>query len=118
MLIFKSSVEFFGNIFSEKGIAPDPKKINLIKEAGRPTDKHQVRSLLGVVNYIQRYIPNMVSVVRPLRILTKKNVNFEWSNECEESSSDLKKFSPVTQLWLIFTTSWKQNSLQMDHQPV
>ena len=32
----QSSDEFFGNIFSEKGIAPDPTKISAIKEAGRP----------------------------------------------------------------------------------
>ena len=33
----------------------------------------------------------MASVVRPLQMLTKKNVNFEWSSECEEAWMDLKE---------------------------
>ena len=56
VLIVKSTVEFFGNKFSVQGIALHPKKISAIKEAGRLTDKHLVRSFLVMVKYIQQYI--------------------------------------------------------------
>lgn len=66
----KSSVEFFGHIFSKDGVAPDPKKVSAIKNAVTPKDWKEVASLLGLANYCSRYIPNFATVVTPLRKLT------------------------------------------------
>ena len=66
----KSSVEFFGHIFSKDGVAPDPKKVSAIKNAVAPKDRKEVASLLGLANYCSRYIPNFATVVTPLRKLT------------------------------------------------
>ena len=66
----KSSVEFFGHIFSKDGVAPDPKKVSAIKNAVVPKDRKEVASLLGLANYCSRYIPNFATVVTPLRKLT------------------------------------------------
>ena len=87
---FQSSINFFGNIFGEHGISPDPKKVNAIQNAPRPTDKHQVKSLLGMANYVQRFIPNLATIVKPIRELTKKDSAFLWNDECEEAFKRLK----------------------------
>jgi hypothetical protein len=55
----QSSMEFFGNIFSEHGVSSDPKKVKSIRDARRPTDKRQVKSILGIANYVQGYIPGL-----------------------------------------------------------
>ena len=66
----KSSVEYFGHIFSKDGVAPDPKKVSAIKNAVAPKDRKEVASLLGLANYCSRYIPNFATVVTPLCKLT------------------------------------------------
>ena len=53
----KSSVTFFGFTFSEKGIAPDPKKVEAIKNAPAPTTSSGVRSFLGMATYCAKFIP-------------------------------------------------------------
>ena len=88
---FKTSISFFGNVFSEKGISPDPKKIKAIQDANRPTDKSEVRSLLGMANYVQRFIPNLATIVEPLRNLIRKETKFEWTDMCEKSWKSVKE---------------------------
>ena len=75
-VFFQTSIDFFGNVFSSEGISPHSSKVNALQQASRPTDKSQVQSLLGLVNYVQRYISNVATLVKPLRNLTKKNANF------------------------------------------
>ncbi len=74
---FCSSIHFFGNVFGEDGISPDPKKVKAVHEASRPMDKKPVKSILGMANYIQRYIPGFATIVKPLRDLTKQDTVFE-----------------------------------------
>ncbi|KAK2140620.1 hypothetical protein LSH36_1289g00082 [Paralvinella palmiformis] len=87
---FQSSVEFFGSIFSEHGVSPDPKKVKSVRDAPRPTDKRQVKYILGMANYVQIYIPGLASLVKPIRELTRKNSLFEWTSECEDAWLKLK----------------------------
>ncbi|KAK9753862.1 Reverse transcriptase (RNA-dependent DNA polymerase) [Popillia japonica] len=48
----KTSIHFLGFIFSDKGIAPDPKKVEAINNLDRPKNPSEVRSLLGMFNYV------------------------------------------------------------------
>ncbi|GAA6090226.1 uncharacterized protein K02A2.6-like [Tachysurus ichikawai] len=50
----KTSLEFFGYLFSNKGIAPDPTK----NDMPPPLNQSEMRSLLGMANYSVRFIPN------------------------------------------------------------
>ena len=43
----KSSLEYFGYVFSDKGVSPDPKKVEAIKNAKAPASPVEVRSLVG-----------------------------------------------------------------------
>lgn len=87
---FKPAMHFFGSLFSEEGVSPDPRKVKAIVEVARPVDKPQVKSLLGMANYLQRYIPDFASIVKPLRELTKQSVDFKWTEECENAFDMLK----------------------------
>ena len=44
-----------------------------------------------MVNFSERYIPNLATKTEPLRKLTKKNAKFEWTNKEENCFNDLKK---------------------------
>ena len=47
----KNSLTFFGFVFLDKGISPDPKKVQAIHEAKPPTSTHGVQSFLGMATY-------------------------------------------------------------------
>ena len=53
----KSEVMFYGHILSANGIKADPKKIDAIKNAPPPQNISEVKSLLGVAQYVFRFIP-------------------------------------------------------------
>jgi type III secretory pathway component EscU len=52
----RDKVEFFGYVFSKDGISADPKKINAIKNAEPPKNAAEIRSLLGLANYVSRFM--------------------------------------------------------------
>ena len=56
----------------------------------RPTNVTEVRSFIGLASYYRRFVKGFSSVASQLTNLTKKNVTFLWSDECEESFQNLK----------------------------
>ena len=66
-------VSFFGHQWSARGPSPDPKKIAAVKRMELPQDVETMRSFLGLVNYLNRFIPYLVELSKPLR----QNVEFE-----------------------------------------
>ena len=71
--LFRNKVEFFGFVFSEKGITPQT-KIESIQNMPPPTNISELRSFLGTANYLSRFIPNYSLRMYPLLELTKKNI--------------------------------------------
>ena len=53
----KSVVTLYGHIFSSKGLRANPDKIEVITNMSIPEDVSEVTSLLGMAQYVSRYIP-------------------------------------------------------------
>ena len=70
-------VSFFGHQWSEKGLSPDPKKIAAVKRMNLPQDVEMMRSLLGLVNYLNRFSPHLAELSEPLRQISRQNMEFE-----------------------------------------
>ena len=69
----------------------DPKKIEAVRDWVRPTSVTEIRSFLGLAGYYRRFVEGFSSIASPLtRILTQKEVTFQWSDECEVSFQKLK----------------------------
>ncbi|CAB0030022.1 unnamed protein product, partial [Trichogramma brassicae] len=82
---------FLGHIVSEKGVEPDPRKVEAISNWPRPTNVKQIRQYLGTTGYYRRFIKDYARIASPLSNLTKKNKPFEWTEECETSFLTLKQ---------------------------
>ena len=80
-------VKFLGHLISQGEIKCNPEAIETIKNWKRPAaGKNQVtavRSFLGMVGWYRRFIPNFSTIAAPLYNLTKKNVKWNWSEECD-----------------------------------
>ena len=68
----KTSITFFGVVFSGKGVSADPIKVAAIKDMQAPKDASEIRSFLGMTGYCSRFIQDYAHITEPLRRLTKK----------------------------------------------
>jgi hypothetical protein len=89
-------------IDTQEGISMDPEKVAAIREWAAPTTIKGIRGFIGFANYYRDFIQDFSSIVRPLTALTKKDIVFEWSPECEDAFQTLKtRFldGPALALW-------------------
>ena len=85
----RNKLRFLGHQISEKGIEPDPTKVNVIRHWPRPENTKELRAFLGLCNYYSEFIPNLQHRARVLNQLTGKS-KFIWSLEREAAFNDLK----------------------------
>ena len=78
-------------MISREGIQVDLSKVKVVQKWPRPTTVTEIRSFLGLAGYYRRFVKNFSRIAAPLTRLTQKNVNFEWSEACEESFQKLKE---------------------------
>ncbi|PKI77713.1 hypothetical protein CRG98_001897 [Punica granatum] len=76
------SGKLLGFVVSEKGIEVDPDKVKEILELPSPSTVCEVRSFLGRLNYIVRFIANLIDKCQLLFRLLRKNAAVEWDDEC------------------------------------
>ena len=81
---------FMGHLLSARGIGPDEEKVRAVLEARQPCNPGEVRSFMGLVNFVGRFIPDLSTVSEPLSRLTKKGVPFVWGKAQETAFQDLK----------------------------
>jgi hypothetical protein len=98
----KHSVGFLGYIISEHGLAPDPKKVEAIKEWPEPTNVREVQSFNGVMNFYRRFIKNFSAIAGPMTELTKKEVVFHFGTKCKEAFKELKRLMTSAPVLRIF----------------
>ena len=87
----KSNLIFYGNKFSAEGISPDPEKVTAIHNAESPKSASEVRSLLGMVTYFSRFIPDLATITDPLRQLTKDGTPWEWTEIHDNALKSIKE---------------------------
>ena len=73
----QTQVSFYGHIWSENGISPDPKKIQALKHMEFPPDKETMRSFLGMINYLNRYSALSAHCTAPLSSLTHQATDYK-----------------------------------------
>ena len=52
--------------------------VQAVREAGRPEGETTVKSFLGMIWYLSKFIPNYTIMTAPLRALRKKDVDCKW----------------------------------------
>ena len=88
--IKKNSVKFYGNLLTTTGMKPDPKKIEGIVKLAPPTNKLEVRSLVGMVTFLNRFIPNTTALLEPISKLLKNDIHFSWDEEQQQAFQQIK----------------------------
>ena len=89
-LFSQKTLTFFGFVFSDQGMHPDPAKLDEIKNMPAPEDVKALQSFLGLMNYFKRFIPQYSTLTHPLRQLLRKHVSWRWTDECQEAFETLR----------------------------
>ena len=55
-------VPFIGHIATDKGLRVDPAKVWAIREIPAPTDKAGVQRLLGLAQYLSKFLPRLSDI--------------------------------------------------------
>ncbi len=84
------TIKFAGYIISRAGIAPDEEKTKAIRDFPAPTDIAGVRSLLGLVNQLNIFIPDVAHLTAHIRALLRKDVAFTWTEAQQNDFDNIK----------------------------
>ena len=79
-VLFADEIDFLGHRISSKGIQANPAKLDKINNYPIPCSVADVRSFLGLVNYVAMFdfIPGLADYSSVLSNLMRKNVLFRW----------------------------------------
>jgi reverse transcriptase-like protein len=86
----KTTVEYLGVVISHNSVEMDPVKVAGVTDWLTPTNKKEVQSFLGFINFYRWFIQDFSHHAHPLFDLTKNDVKWKWS-EAEQSAFDLLK---------------------------
>ena len=87
---FLKDIQYLGHILSATGI-PLPSKTHAIQNMNPPTTPKQVRAFLGLVGYYRKFIRGFAKIEKPLTLLTRQQVKFNWTREHQEAFIHLKE---------------------------
>ena len=88
--LFQKEVAYLGHIVSQRGISTDPAKTDMVRQWPTPTSATEVRSFLGLASYYRRFMPQFAQVAHPLHQLTERDMDFAWSEACQQAFDQLK----------------------------
>ena len=87
----KPVVHFLGMCLSRDGLKVDQSKIEAIQALSASSSTHELRSLLGMINHLCRFIPNIRSKLKPMYDLLKKDTVWAWSHPQQQALQDVKQ---------------------------
>ncbi|KAI8517626.1 hypothetical protein Bbelb_036430 [Branchiostoma belcheri] len=90
--IKESECTFFGMIYSADGVKPDPEKVEAITNMEEPRDKKELRSFLGLIQYMSSFIPRLADHTASIRELLKEDVEYDW---CASHTRDFNKIKQL-----------------------
>ena len=90
-------VKYLGHVISAHGIRIGDDRIRAIIGLPKPTYIKQLRSVLGMINFVRKFIPNLAATIAPLVALTKKEaikeVSKRWVPEHDQAFARVKPFT-------------------------
>ena len=77
---FLKEIQYLGYILSATGIRALPCKTHAKKHMQPPTTPKHVQAFLGLVGYYRKFIKGFAKIAKPLKLLTRQQVKFEWTS--------------------------------------
>ncbi|CAB4034110.1 Hypothetical predicted protein, partial [Paramuricea clavata] len=102
---------------SSKGIQPSQQKVDAVKYFKPPSNVSEVKSFLGLINFLARFTPNLATEAEHLRRLTRSGNKWIWGPDQQKSFQGLKS-SISRASCLVFFDKDRKTELRVDASPV
>jgi hypothetical protein len=83
-------VDHLGFRIAVEGISPLEDKVAALKHAPIPSNKEQLQSFLGLLQFYARFLPNLSTLLAPLHQLLAKSAPWVWSRDQERAFTSVK----------------------------
>ena len=83
-VFFQKKVNYLGHQISRDGLEPKESNIEVIKKLTPPTNLVELQAFFGLLNYYLDFIFNFVPRTKTMRQLLKKDVEWQWTKQCQE----------------------------------
>ena len=108
---FAKEIQYLGHILGKEGIKPVPAKTEAIKVMHPPVNPKQVCAFLRLVGYYRKFIRNFAKIAKPLTMLTRMDVKFEWKEIHQNTFTKLKeviqapilRYPDTTKPYIVYT---------------
>jgi len=84
-------IGFLGVVIGSNGIEMEEEKIDGVLSWPEPKNVKDVRKFLGLTNYYRRFIKDFTRVARPINMLTRKDIKWQWGVEQQKAFDKLKR---------------------------
>jgi len=84
-------IGFLGVIIGSNGIEMEKEKVDGVLSWPEPKNVKDIRKFLGLANYYRRFIKDFAQIARPMNMLTRKDVKWQWGGEQQKAFDELKE---------------------------
>jgi hypothetical protein len=98
---YQDELTFLGFHISKEGIKPSKEKTDVLQKMPAPKDFKELRSVLGMFGFYQKFIPDYANIVAPLRDLDE---DYHW-DDTHETAFDLLKENLINATCLAFPSA-------------
>ena len=86
----QKSVKYMGHLLTRDGLKPDPAKVEAVQNMPKLSSVNDVQRFIGFVNYLSRFLPRLSDLCEPLRRLTDKSAEWQWTNVHNDAVEKIK----------------------------
>lgn len=83
--------KLLGHIISKDGIRIDPARIEAIFTFSHPRNVKELKSFLGKINFLRRFISTLAELLRELNNMLRKDSALKWTVEAKQSIEAIKE---------------------------
>jgi hypothetical protein len=112
-----TEVTFLRHVISAGGVSVDPSKVKDVLNWVPPMNASEIRSFLGLAGYYHWFIKDFSKIAKPMTRLLEKNMDFDWTEECQANFEELKKqltsapvliLPDITKMFIIYCDASRQ----------
>ncbi len=87
----KPRIKYFGHVISAHGIEPDPDQVESLINLEPPENSTKLKSVVGMFQYLGKFLPNLSGVMRPMTDLLKSGTDWTWGPDQKAAFLETKK---------------------------
>lgn len=115
-LFMNEEVMFLGHKVDATGLHPVHEKVQAIQEAPTPSNVTELKAYLGLLNYYNKFLPNLSTILAPVHKLLQKDKRWQWGEAQQVAFEKSKEMMQSAQV-LVHYDPEKDIVLSCDASP-